>query len=187
MKKTSVVLLSALALAACSQDASAPVETEVQADTVAEAETTGEGDRSLGDPAGDSVTRPAAGTRDGEDVEEPSAFEQSIPQAIRGKWRETDGPAPTAAQCDGTADGNIGKVLEVRADGFSIFETGGRLLAVADRSAGMIRATYDTTYADEQTRGDITFRVDPVAKTLTMIDNDAPNAPYGTRIYKRCP
>ena len=178
-------LALALILPACSQETAAPAESEAEA--VVGSDFSDARNESPAERQSDDAARPANDAADNDAAEEPSAFERSIPAAIRGKWRLTDGPAPTAARCDETADGNIGKVLLVRADGFSIFETGGRLEAVADRSPGMIRATYDTTYADEPTTGDITFRVDPVAKTLTMIDNDAPDEPFGTRVYKRCP
>ncbi len=48
--------------------------------------------------------------------------EASFPVALRGAWRETSGGAPTAAQCEATATGNIGKVLVIRDTGFNIFE-----------------------------------------------------------------
>ena len=112
-------------------------------------------------------------------------MQRTFPLALRGKWRETDGPAPSAAQCDATASGNIGKVLEVRETRFSIFETGGTMLDVKQREDGLLRADFDTTYADTPTRDELSFEVDPVAKTLTLTSHD-PGEEQIT-IYKRCP
>ena len=171
-------------LAACAQDAVAPVETEMRADAPDDAAQTTAADRSLADAAPDGPTRaPTPEIED--DIVEPSAWAQTFPQAIRGKWRASDGDAPTAAECDGTADGNIGKVLEIGEDYFAIFEEGGRFLSIADRAPGRIRAVFDTTYGDTPSEADIEFSVDPVAKTLTM----RYFAPAGneTITYRRCP
>ena len=124
------------------------------------------------------------GQEAGED-EEPSAFAKTFPVAIRGTWRQTSGAKPTAAQCDGTRSPNMGKVLTVREDSYSYFETGGRFIAISDRAPGHIRAVFDTTYADEPTRDELEFRVDPVARTLTVENFDA--GEEGTTVYRRCP
>ncbi|GAB5350178.1 hypothetical protein [Alteriqipengyuania sp. 357] len=123
------------------------------------------------------------GQEEGE-VEEPSAFAKTFPVAIRGKWRETSGAKPTAAQCDGYKQDNMGKVLTVREDSYSFFETGGHFIAISDRAPGHIRAVYDTTYADEPTRDELEFRVDPVKRTLTVENFDA--GEKGTTVYRRC-
>ena len=120
-----------------------------------------------------------------DDIAEPSAFAQTFPVAIRGKWRATDGAAVTKAQCDGYQPDNMGKVLTIREGSYSFFETGGRFLSVADRGEGHVRGVFDTTYADTPTRDDLEFRVDPVAKTLTVENFDA--GEQGSTVYRRCP
>ena len=183
MRHLIALAVSATMLAACSQEQAAPVETGTDGDMPADAVQTPAADGSPADPAPDAAT--GSDVPEADEVEEPSAFAQTFPQAIRGKWRETDGNAPTATECNATADGNIGKVLEIREDGWSIFENGGRFIWVTDRSEGRIRAVFDTTYADTPTQADIAFAVDPVAKTLTM----RYFAPAGneTITYRRCP
>ena len=73
----------------------------------------------------------------------------------------------------------------MREDRFSYFETGGRFISVSDREPGRIRALFDTTYADEETRDELEFRVDPVAKTLTVRNFDTDER--SIRTYRRCP
>ena len=138
-----------------------------------------EPDGGIGDGAGPPIGY------DGGEAEEPSAFAQTFPVAIRGKWRATDGDAVTREECDGYESANIGKVLTVREDSYSFFETGGRFISVSAREPGRIRALFDTTYADEPTRDELEFRVDPVAKTLTVENFDA--GERGTVTYRRCP
>lgn len=58
-----LLFLPAVALAACSPDAEAPVETEVVEDGEGDAATTDAGDQSLADPAPDSVTAAAIPAR----------------------------------------------------------------------------------------------------------------------------
>lgn len=176
-----VLILSAavLTLGACSEPAADDTGDDPAA--VGESPMPVEPDGGIGDGAGppDDV-EPAQ-----QDAEEPSAFAQTFPTAIRGKWRETSGPAPTAAQCDGYDAENMGKVLTIREDSFSYFETGGRFISVSDRAPGHIRAVFDTTYADEPTRDELEFRVNPVAKTLTVRNFDA--GEQETVTYRRCP
>ncbi|XAP78352.1 hypothetical protein ABC955_00795 [Citromicrobium bathyomarinum] len=140
-----------------------------------------EPDGGIGDGAGPPKGLPS----DGDAQQEPSAFAQTFPAAIRGKWRETDGAAVTKAQCAGYQQDNIGKVLTIREDGYSFFETGGKFISVSDRAPGRIRALFDTTYADEPTRDELEFRVDPVAKTLTVRNFDT--GERSTTTYRRCP
>lgn len=108
----------------------------------------------------------------------------SFPVAIRGEWRETDGPAPTSAQCDRGDYGNAGRVLTVEAQRFSYFEEGGRLLEVKERSAGHLRAIFDTSYAEPR-QDDLAFDVDPVARTLTVIE--VARGSSSRRVFRRCP
>lgn len=128
---------------------------------------------------------PAATSAATSAVTSDNTLATNFPVALRGRWRETDGAEPTAAQCDGTANGNIGKVMEVRETRFSIFETGGTIVTVKQREDGNLRAVFDTTYADTPTSADLTFAVDPAARTLTLSGN-GPDARPAT-VYKRCP
>ena len=114
----------------------------------------------------------------------PVSNDRTFPVALRGKWRLTDGPAPTAAQCEGATGDNIGKVLEIDETRFSVFENRGKATEVKQRGAGMVRAIFDTTYADTPTSADLTFAVDPESRTLTVTDNEGRDE---ARVYKRCP
>ncbi len=154
--------------------------------------TANETDRSVPEPSETMIpVEPDGGIGDGAPpldellAEEPSAFASTFPEAIRGTWRETDGPAPTATLCDNTAAANMGKVLNVREDSYSYFENGGRFITVSERSPGSVRAVFDTTYADTPTQDELTFSVDPVAKTLTVTNHD--DGERGRTVFKRCP
>lgn len=79
----------------------------------------------------------------------------TMPEAVRGQWRENDlGRDPTREDCNQTSQSNrnFGKVLTITAEGYSLFEEGGRIIAVHSRSDESIDATFDTTYADTPTR-----------------------------------
>ena len=173
--------LFACGLVACSagEDATSPAPDAAATETPIPVEPDG----GIGDGAGPPEGLPASD--DGSEAEEPSAFAKTFPVAIRGKWRETDGAAVTRAQCDGYQQENMGKVLTVREDGYSYFETGGRFISVSEREPGSLRAVFDTTYADEPTRDELEFSVDPVAKTLTVRNFDTDER--SIRTYRRCP
>ena len=119
----------------------------------------------------------------GEDT--PTGLAKSFPTALRGKWRSVEDGEVTAERCDGYDPDNMGKVLTIRSDSYSFFEEGGRFVRVTSRNAGSIRAEFDTTYADTPTRDELEFRVDPVARTLTVENFDA--GEKGTTVYRRCP
>ena len=182
MKPASALILplALCGLAACSQGATPSSGPDA---TATETPIPVEPDGGIGDGAGPPKAQPSAQTAD--EVAEPSAFAKSFPAAIRGKWRATDGDAVTKAQCDGYQQENIGKVLTIREDGYSFFETGGKFISVSDRAPGHIRAVFDTTYADEPTRDELEFSVDPVAKTLTVRNFDT--GERSTTTYRRCP
>ena len=86
---------------------------------------------------------------------EPTASPGTMPEAVRGQWRENDlGRDPTRDDCNQTSqsNNNFGKVLSVNAGGYSLFEDGGRIIDVHSRTDDSIDATFDTTYADTPTR-----------------------------------
>ena len=81
---------------------------------------------------------------------------------------------------------NAGKILHIRDTSFSYFETGGRLIEVHERSDTSIRATYDTTYADEHTEADYVFDMKENGKTLIVSQYSKHAEPDPLR-YRRCP
>lgn len=105
-----------------------------------------------------------------------------MPEAIRGAWRLDDlGRGPTREDCETTAP-NIGKVLKVSANGFSIFEECGRILQVHARTGETIEATFDTTYADTPTRARKRFAL-KAGPSLAVLDSEE----GGALSYSPCP
>jgi hypothetical protein len=112
----------------------------------------------------------------------------SMPEAVRGQWREDDlGRAPTAADCNQTSDTNrnFGKVMTVSANGFSLFEEGGTIVDVHSRTDTMIDATFDTSYADALTTARMDFALQPGA-TLAVNRDDADGV-LSVKQYRPCP
>ncbi len=109
---------------------------------------------------------------------------EAIPEAVRGVWRESEAGSVTAAECDDTnSSENMGRVLNIRADGFSNFETGGSLLEVFEADATRVDALYDTTYADTPTEENIVFDAQDDGNVLIVRDETRP----GPVRYVRCP
>ncbi len=111
-----------------------------------------------------------------------------MPASLRGEWREDDlGRTPTLENCDQTSstNGNFGKVLTVRPEGYNLFESAGTIMQMHDRSRTMIDATFDTTYADTSTqaRREFALRSDG---TLLVNDDDGDGRLSVTQ-YVRCP
>ena len=136
---------------------------------------------------------PGGGIGDGatplpEAADEPEGdFAMTMPTALRGQWREDDlGRAPTAEDCNQTSqtNRNFGKVLSVRDDGYGLFETGGRIMEVHNRTDSMIDATFDTTYADEPTQARRDFALQPDG-TLAVNDDDGDGRMTVTQ-YRPC-
>lgn len=118
---------------------------------------------------------------------EPSDFPLTFPREVQGKWRESVGPRVTDLECDGYKQENMGKVLTIREDGYSYFETGGRLEQVFERDDNLLIGLFDTTYADEKTEAKVGFEVQGDQDTLIQrvyANGDEPGEP--TR-YLRCP
>lgn len=114
------------------------------------------------------------------------ALSLTMPEGVRGKWRRSTGSSVTAAQCVDSANDNMGKILTIRADGFSRFEDGGRLIRVQERDSSRIRATFDTTYADTPTQGEFVF--DAQDNGQTLIERQyGDGAQPGPIRYRRCP
>ena len=181
MKLLLTTVTIALALSACSkQENTSNAEVETGA---AEDVTTQTRNPAASDEADNAVTKD--GTAIASDQDKSATLEKSFPEPLRGKWRETESASVTAAECDNTKAGNMGKVLNVRDDSFSWFETGGRILGVQERSPTRIRALFDTTYADEETRAIYSFDVQDSGKTLVMREYGKNSRPGPTR-YLRC-
>lgn len=144
-------------------------------------------------PGGPMPVEPDGGIGDGAAplpgaaADEQEASAASMPAALRGQWREDDlGRAPTREDCNQTSstNRNFGKVLTVREDGYSLFETGGRIMEVHSRTDTMIDATFDTTYADTPTRARRDFALQP-GGTLAVNDDDGDGRLSVTQ-YRRC-
>ncbi|MEO1921515.1 MAG: hypothetical protein ABGW84_06480 [Sphingomonadaceae bacterium] len=111
-----------------------------------------------------------------------------MPPALRGEWREDDlGRAPTIEDCDQTSDTNrnFGKVMTVSANGFSLFEQGGTIVELHDRSESKIVATFDTSYADEIASERMEFALQPDG-SLTVDRGDDAGVPSMKR-FRPCP
>jgi len=197
MRTTLILIAAACAAAGCTvqnaDENDAPTDTEAASEQpgVAQTPMPVEPDGGIGDgapPLEDMVLGQESGPPETDDSSEENAGDtlpKSFPTAIRGTWRESDGASLTKAQCDNTVADNMGKVLIVQADGYSLFETGGRFIAVKAREPGRIRAVFDTTYADKPTREELEFTVDPVERTLTVRNFDTDDR--ATTTYRRCP
>lgn len=112
----------------------------------------------------------------------------AIPAAIQGQWRASENDSVTADDCRQEAgfEANFDLVLTIREDGFSLFETGGRLVEVLEVSDQHIDAVYDTTYADTPTEHRLVFDVRDNSDVLVV---GGPDADYftGPGRYVRCP
>ncbi len=163
-----------LLLAACGQ---APEAAPAEVETAIPVEPDG--------GIGDGAPPPDGTARQPDDSDTLAA---TMPQTLRGQWREDDlGRAPRAEDCNQTSQSNrnFGKVLTVRADGYSLFESGGRIMTVHQRTDTMVDATFDTTYADTPTsaRQDFAIQADG---TLAVNDDDGDGTPSVTQ-YRPCP
>ena len=165
MKK---ILLTAspllLMLAACSapadnDDAPAPPEPSAE---------TGATDDAASD-AVDSDVADSSGSNGSQDVDERSeerAAPGTMPLAMRGTFAraEVGDPDPTGRACNPAYA--FDKVITIREDGYSLFETGGRITEVEVQSRNSIYADFDTTYADTPTSSRERFAVSDEGRTL---------------------
>ena len=106
--------------------------------------------------------------------------------ALHGVWRQADlGGALTAEDCNQTSasNKNFGKVITVRPDGYTLFEDGGRIIEVHNRTDETIDATFDTTYADTPTKARRNFVMQPDG-TLVVTDLGGTSP---TVEYRPCP
>lgn len=113
---------------------------------------------------------------------------KTMPSAMHGDWHKDDlGRAPTAQDCDPRLRGTIDwdRLMTVRDEGYSYFETGGRIMEVHARTDRTIDATFDTTYADTPTSERRDFALEG-GGTLAV---DADNGDGGMDVtrYIRCP
>lgn len=117
-----------------------------------------------------------------------STSTMSMPNPVRGQWRQNDlARSPSTEDCNQTSQSNqnFGKVLSINADGYSLFEDGGRIVEVHSRTDTTIDATFDTTYADTPTRSRKDFTLQP-SGFLVVRDNEKAERPQVTE-YVRCP
>ncbi len=161
-------LAAVLLLAACSE---APDPAPAEAETPIPVEP----DSGIGDGA-----TPLPGERE--------TARATMPNRLRGQWREDDlGRAPSREDCaqTSTTNRNFGKVLTVSSNGFSLFEEGGRIVEVHNRTDSMIDATFDTTYADTPTSARIDLALQP-GGTLAVNRDDGDGVISATQ-YRPCP
>ena len=170
--------LSILALAACApgtEDAErAPAADSRERIPVEPDSGTGAG----APPIPETATRTAA----------PNTFARTMPQGLRGDWHKDDlGRAPTKEDCDPRLRGTIDwdRLITVRDNGYSYFETGGRIMEVHNRTDTMIDATFDTTYADDPTSERRDFILQPDG--TMAINNDDGDGILDVTQYRRCP
>lgn len=160
-----------LALAACSQDPQAPVDSEVAAEGASDNEVVQAQETSLADV-----------TEDG-----PTTQANTMPAAMYGRWhQDTLGRAPTAVDCDPESDAtrDYDRLITVSETGYGYFETGGRIMEVHDRNDRMIDATFDTTYADTPTQARKDFSLQ--ANGSLVVQDDSGEESETIR-YQRCP
>ena len=113
---------------------------------------------------------------------------RTMPSEMRGVWHKDDlGRAPTAQDCDPSLRGTIDwdRLMTVRGEGYSYFETGGRIMEVHARTDRMIDATFDTTYADTPTSERRDFALQPGGMLAVNADNG--DGGKETTRYIRCP
>ncbi len=115
----------------------------------------------------------------------PAPLPLVMPDQLRGTWRETDVSPITFDDCriESGFERNFDRVITIRDDGFSLFETGGSLVEVHDVDATQIDATFDTTFADTPTQERLTFEVVEDATVLVRSRADEP----GETRFVRCP
>jgi hypothetical protein len=166
--KRFIPAVTVLLAAACSQTG----QDRAKEPAAADAPIPTEPDGGIGDGAGPPMAQPD--------------YPKTFPEALRGKWRRTGDGEVDAALCDGYQSANVGKVLTVREDGYSFFETGGRFIEVRDRSGGSIDARFDTTYADEPTSEEIRFDLRDNGETLRLSRYEGSTS-FEPEYYTRCP
>lgn len=136
-------------------------------------------------PSIDSAPAAKAPTSTSTDL---SASESTMPQAVRGQWRENDlGRVPTHEDCNQTSQSNrnFGKVLTINSGGYSAFEDGGRIIEVHKRTGNMIDATFDTTYADTRTSARKDYALQ--SNGALAVNNDDGDGRLDVTEYLRCP
>lgn len=143
-----LLFLPAMALAACSPDAEAPVETEVVEDGEGDAATTDAGDQSLADPAPGSVTAAA------------------IPVRYHGVWDYVEGT------CDPASD------MRMEIDGRQIvfYESAGTVTGTSIEDGDAIVAL-DMEGEGETWKNSLRLSLVDGGERLHVTDGSAPKAP----------
>jgi len=172
-KGTAIGAIACVALAACSQSSEPSPATVTPSPTAIPVEP---------DSGNGSGAPPIPGT---------TVARQTIrtmPARLRGDWHKDDlGRAPTAEDCDRRLRGSIDwdRLITVDENGFSYFETGGRIMEVHNRTEAMIDATFDTTYADTPTQARMDFALQNDG-TMAVNDDDG-DGRMSVKQYIRCP
>ncbi|MEN3973213.1 hypothetical protein WJS89_11085 [Sphingomicrobium sp. XHP0235] len=137
------------------------------------------------DPTNDAVENSGVSEGDADASSEARAEPGTMPLAMRGTYAEAavGDPDPSGQACDPAYA--FDKVITIREDGYSLFETGGRIVEVDTQSRNSIFATFDTTYADTPTSARERFAVSDEGRTLRR--SIVGGANDGTIRYRRCP
>ena len=132
-----------------------------------------------------AATTDGAASPDADSRSEERAPPGTMPLAMRGTFAraEVGDPEPSGRACDPAYA--FDKVITIRDDGYSLFETGGRITDVEVQSRNSIFATFDTTYADTATSARERFAVSDEGRTLRR--SIVGGADDGTIRYRRCP
>ncbi|MDG6077898.1 hypothetical protein E3U23_01625 [Erythrobacter litoralis] len=160
-----------LALAACSQSAETPPDTPTPSPTMMPVEP--DGGNGSGAPPLEAASQSTVKT---------------MPSRLRGDWHKDDlGRAPGAEDCDPRLRGTIDwdRLITVDENGYSYFETGGRIMEVHNRTDTLIDATFDTTYADTPTQARLDFALQ--SNDTMAVNEDDGDGQMSTKQYIRCP
>ena len=115
-------------------------------------------------------------------------FAETMPVRLRGDWHKDDlDRAPTIEDCDPRLRGTIDwdRLITVDENGYSYFETGGRIMEVHNRTDTMIDATFDTTYADTPTQARLDFALQ--SNGTMAVNEDDGDGRMSVKQYIRCP
>ncbi|MGB3165398.1 MAG: hypothetical protein WBA68_01330 [Alteraurantiacibacter sp.] len=159
MRLVSCVAIS-LALVACSQDAEAPVDSEVTPENAVDDEVLADSETSLADAALGGATQ-----ADG-----------MIPQRFRGVWDYVEGT------CMASSDLR----LEIRADGIEFYESMGEVTGVEVVGPDEVVVAMDMEGEGERWTSRIRYTLSDDGERLTPTDAEEPNA-YDPMVRKRCP
>ena len=162
MRSALPFLIPLVLLAACSQDAQAPVDSEVDAAGTADDEVLSKNERSLADPTSTG----------------PTAQTGVIPAAMQGRW------GLVAADCTSTG-GDAKGLIEISDDRIEFYESRGTLDEIASLDARSIRATFSMTGEGMSWTTDTKLALSADGSSLVRHEF-GPDATTDTLTYTKC-